>query len=53
MNESFTKKTTSKNTKDVIQQASVSSYHFGRHERKFKTTDHRFPDGRKKMYSLE
>ena len=29
MNESFTKKTTSKNTKDVIQQASVSPYHFG------------------------
>ena len=29
MNESFTKKTTFKNTKDVIQQASVSPYHFG------------------------
>ena len=29
MNESFTKKTTSKNTKDVIQQASISPFHFG------------------------
>lgn len=29
MNESFTKKTTSKNTEDVIQQASVNPFHFG------------------------